>query len=170
MAVRTASGAPDDVLYACMGDRSGALRIVPEGTICLCGETLIIWNIEGPVGPAGPAGAQGRPGAPGPQRAQGATGAQGEQGPQGGQVEPGAQGPQGDSGPQGEQGEPGPAGATGPSGASAITIRWAFFVPGVVIQPGGTFQMGISCGAMDQQAIGAGVSGPAGLVIRQSYP
>lgn len=54
-----ANSSASGVLYACQGERSGSVRIVPAGTPCLRGEKLISWNIQGPAGPVGPAGPQG---------------------------------------------------------------------------------------------------------------
>jgi hypothetical protein len=48
---RRAFAANHDVVYACKGDRSGAIRIVSSRTSCLRGETLIHWNVQGPVLP-----------------------------------------------------------------------------------------------------------------------
>lgn len=47
------------VIYACMGERSGAVRIVSASESCLRGELPIHWNVEGPPGPAGPQGPAG---------------------------------------------------------------------------------------------------------------
>lgn len=85
--VSSASSNPTTI-YACVNNSSGAVRIVPAGTVCKAGgdngddqkgngdngkkETLISWNTQGPQGPAGPAG---------PQGPKGDTGATGPQGP-----------------------------------------------------------------------------------------
>jgi hypothetical protein len=77
-----------ELIRGCV-DSTGAIRIVVDGTSCADGETLLEWNITGPVGPQGPAGATGPAGPvgpagePGPQGPAGPAGAQGEQGPQG---------------------------------------------------------------------------------------
>lgn len=66
-----AQGDGEDI-FACVGDRSGATRIVPEGTECLRGEHLVSWNVGGPQGPQGeqgPAGPAGSPGMSGYQQA-----------------------------------------------------------------------------------------------------
>lgn len=90
-----ANGNAAGVLYACQGERSGTIRIVPAGSACMRGEKLISWNVQGP---AGPAGAQGPAGPAGP------AGAAGQAGP------PGQAGP---------QGQPGPAGVAGLSWTGA---------------------------------------------------
>lgn len=56
---------------------SGTIRIVMEGTNCADGETLLEWNITGPVGPQGEPGPAGPAGKPGPQ---GPAGPKGEPG------------------------------------------------------------------------------------------
>jgi hypothetical protein len=83
------------VIFACVNDANGTLKIVSPGTACPNNSTLVSLNQVGPQGPAGP---QGPPGPTGPQGAQGLTGATG------------AQGLQGPAGPTGPQGPPGPAG------------------------------------------------------------
>jgi len=45
-------------IYACKGERSGAVRLVNGPNDCLRGEVLVTWNT---VGSAGPQGAE-RPG------------------------------------------------------------------------------------------------------------
>lgn len=54
------------VIHACMGERSGSVRIVSAGTSCLRGELPIQWNVSGPAGPPGSVGAQGPVGPQGP--------------------------------------------------------------------------------------------------------
>ena len=77
-------------LYACVTQRTGAVRMVSAITVCNTRtERKVTWNVEGPQGPAGAAGAPGLAGPAGPQG------------------EPGVAGP---AGPAGPQGEPGPAG------------------------------------------------------------
>lgn len=75
-----ANGNAAGVLYACQGERSGTIRIVPAGTACMRGEKLISWNVQGPVGPAG---AQGQAGAAGQAGPPGQAGSQGQPGPAG---------------------------------------------------------------------------------------
>ena len=93
-----------ETLHGCYHNRTGALRVVLDGSQCDRSESPIEWSREGPAGPAGPQG---------PAGADGATGPQGPAGPQG---EPGPTGATGPQGPAGPQGEPGPTGATGPQG------------------------------------------------------
>jgi hypothetical protein len=59
---------------ACVGNRSGSVRLVTAHTRCRHGESAVTWNQVGPAGTAGKPGATGATGAPG---AAGATGAPG---------------------------------------------------------------------------------------------
>jgi hypothetical protein len=68
---------PAAVLYGCVNNSTGAIRIVSQSTVCKATEHKIHWNQVGPQGPQGQKGAQG------PQGQKGATGAQGPAGPQG---------------------------------------------------------------------------------------
>ncbi len=95
--VSSASTSPSTI-FACVAQGSGAVRIVPAGTVCKAGgdngdeqksneqkgngddgkkETLISWNTQGPQGPAGPAGPVGPAGPQGPKGDTGATGPKG---------------------------------------------------------------------------------------------
>jgi hypothetical protein len=77
MATRGVFAQPDgNTIYACMGERSGTVRLVEEGESCARGEVLVSWNRVGPAGPRGP---QGDPGPAGPP---GASGQAGEDAPQ----------------------------------------------------------------------------------------
>jgi hypothetical protein len=98
----------DNTIYACVGERSGAVRLIDGPGSCLRGELLVTWNEHGSVGPQGPQGPKGDMGPIGPQ---GPAGAQGATGPIG---------PQGSTGPQGETG---PAGPTGPSAAESLVVQ-----------------------------------------------
>jgi hypothetical protein len=71
---------PAAVIYGCVNNTSGAVRIVQSFTVCKATEHKIHWNQVGPQGPQGPKGAQG---AQGPQGPQGPQGSQGPQGPAG---------------------------------------------------------------------------------------
>ena len=71
---------PATIIYGCVNNSTGAIRIVSQNTVCKSSEHKVHWNQAGPQGPQGP---------------QGPKGAQGQQGPQGPQ---GAQGPQGPAG------------------------------------------------------------------------
>ena len=60
------------VIYACVNDSNGSVRIVAQQVSCKPNETAAHWNVigppgpVGPQGPAGPAGPQGPPGQSGP--------------------------------------------------------------------------------------------------------
>src|SRR5438874_744789 len=79
-------------ISACVKKRDGTMRIVAEGTTCSPNESLLVWNVTGPVGPTGPTGAHGTTGP---------TGANGTTGP---------------TGPTGVDGATGATGPTGPDG------------------------------------------------------
>jgi Collagen triple helix repeat (20 copies) len=74
---------PATVLYGCVNNSSGAVRIVQSFTPCKATEHKIHWNQVGPQGPQGPKGVQGPQGHQGIQGPQGPQGQQGSQGPQG---------------------------------------------------------------------------------------
>ncbi len=80
---------PATVLFGCVNNSTGDIRIVQSFTPCKSTEHKIHWNQVGPQGPKGPQG---------PQGPQGLKGAQGQQGPQGPQGQQGPQGPQGPAG------------------------------------------------------------------------
>lgn len=67
------------VIHACREPLTGLIRQINSGN-CLRAETIVHWNIPGPMGPAGP---QGVPGEPGPAGPQGIVGPQGPPGPEG---------------------------------------------------------------------------------------
>jgi hypothetical protein len=71
---------PTVVLFGCVNNSSGAIRIVSQSTVCNSAEHKIHWN---QVGPRGPQGNQGNRGPQGLQGVQGPQGPQGLQGPQG---------------------------------------------------------------------------------------
>ena len=50
---RTFAQADANTIYACKGERSGAVRLVDAGQSCLRGEVPVSWNIEGPSGLSG---------------------------------------------------------------------------------------------------------------------
>src|SRR5438105_3038766 len=54
------------VIYGCVHNPTGAVRIVQSTTTCTADETPVSWSQTGPAGAAGPAGPQGLPGIPGP--------------------------------------------------------------------------------------------------------
>jgi hypothetical protein len=74
--------ATDGVIHACLERITGLIRQINSGT-CLRTETIVHWNITGPMGPAGPPGPQGVQGDPGPGGLQGIAGPEGPPGPQG---------------------------------------------------------------------------------------
>jgi hypothetical protein len=86
-----------NIIFGCVNNNTGAIRIVSSTTKCFQGERKISWNKQGPQGDQGPQGSSGR---------------RGEQGPPGPQ---GPQGVQGDTGPTGPQGPQGPQGLAGSS-------------------------------------------------------
>ena len=96
----------DGVIHGCYKKRTGALRVVDEGTACKAKEIAISWNQQGPTGPRGEAGGSG-------QGARGNTGATGSTGATG------ATGAAGSTGPPGPPGPPGAAGANGTAVAYA---------------------------------------------------
>lgn len=165
LAMRGALANDDEgVLYACVGERSGAVRMVAQGTACLRGETLIQWNVEGPTGPQGLTGAPGATGATGARGSQGSAGPAGPAGPQG---LPGPAGALGPAGPEGPEGSAGPAGAQGPIGPPGED--------GATGSQGPTGPQG-AAGAAGAQGE-AGASGPAGApgisnyeVIQTNFP
>ena len=71
-----------DVIHACREPITGLIRQINSGG-CLRAETIVHWNITGPMGPAGPPGPQGVQGEPGPAGPQGIAGPEGPPGPQG---------------------------------------------------------------------------------------
>ena len=76
-----------NVITGCYMKSGGTLRVIDAAvTQCKATETLLQWNVQGPIGPVGPqgpAGPKGEDGAPGPAGPQGAQGIQGEPGPEG---------------------------------------------------------------------------------------
>ncbi|MHB8574812.1 MAG: hypothetical protein ACYDCQ_05715 [Dehalococcoidia bacterium] len=120
------------IIYSCVNDSSGTIKIVSATDTCHNHETALSWNqqgIQGPVGPRGPqgekgaagaTGAAGAPGATGPAGAVGPTGAMGDTGATGATGAPGAVGPAGAAGPQGATGDIGPQGMKGDTGAQGV--------------------------------------------------
>lgn len=143
IAVRGALAQPGvNTIYACMGDRSGSVRIVQQGETCLRGESLISWNVQGPAGPQGAQGQQGQSGPqglPGPQGPQGVPGSIGPQGAAGATGPAGPQGVMGSQGPQGVQGDEGPAGPPGAPGDDATLAISGTFTPDGAILTGQGF-------------------------------
>ena len=118
------------VIYACVNNSSGTIKIVAAGETCPTNWTALSWSDQGsagatgatgatgPAGATGATGATGPAGATGPTGAAGATGAVGATGPAGPTGATGAQGPTGATGAQGTKGDTGAAGATGATGAT----------------------------------------------------
>src|SRR5205809_1221187 len=100
------------LIYACVNNSSGTIKIVSAASQCLNNEIQLVWNGEGVAGPTGPTGPTGATGATGPT---GATGATGPTGPSGAN---GVAGPTGATGVAGPTGSSGASGATGPQGPS----------------------------------------------------
>lgn len=119
------SGGDNGQIYACVNN--GTVKIVPAGTTCPHGQTLITWNVVGPQGPRGlegpegPRGHKGSTGPAGPIGPTGPVGPAGAVGPTGPQGVAGPTGPTGDPGADGAVGPTGPAGPAGPA-ASAYSI------------------------------------------------
>lgn len=143
-----AGDAATQTIYACKGDRSGAVRLVNGPNDCQRGEVLVTWNTLGPQGETGPQGTPGQPGPTGASGPQGATGPAGTAGP------PGPTGPVGPAGTQGPQGNPGPVGQAGPQGADGEA--------GAQGKPGGPGNQG--------EAGPQGESGPQGETGPQGEP
>jgi hypothetical protein len=114
--------AADGVIYGCVNESWGVLRVVSEEQECANGERRIAWNIVGAQGPAGEPGIKGRRGPRGPrgphglQGPAGVTGVKGDTGPTGPLGPQGSQGLQGAAGAAGAKGDTGPTGSTGPQG------------------------------------------------------
>src|SRR5439155_4046386 len=100
------------LIYACVNNSSGTIKIVSAASQCSNNEIQLVWNgegVAGPTGPTGPTGATGATGATGPT---GPSGANGVAGPTG------ATGVAGPTGPSGASGATGPQGPTGPAGGA----------------------------------------------------
>jgi Collagen triple helix repeat (20 copies) len=116
-----ANAVTSGVIYACVNNGSGAIKIVGPNDTCASNWTLISWNQQGPSGSVGPTGATGpvgATGAEGPTGPTGATGADGPLGPTGPMGPTGATGAEGATGASGPTGPTGATGATGPTGAA----------------------------------------------------
>ena len=141
--LRDAVAAPSGVIYACKGERSGALRIVDAGTPCLRGESRMQWNVAGPPGPAGQPGSQGPIGPAGPV------------------------GPQG---PEGPQGTAGAAGAPGRPGiANLQVVQLPPLPPSVIVAPNTQLVGSESC-PDGQYALSGGFEGRIGMDLEMTAP
>jgi hypothetical protein len=115
-----ASGNSGNVIYACVNNSSGTVKIVAADTVCHENSTLVHWNQEGTPG---------QDGAPGADGADGADGMDGQDG---------ADGADGADGEKGDKGDPGPA-----SGAvSQVVAGRASIVLSTAVCPAGTFAVG----------------------------
>ena len=115
-----ANGNSGNVIYACVNNDSGTVKIVADDTVCRENSTLVHWNQEG------------TPGADGTDGTDGADGADGTDGAQG------AEGPEGPAGEKGDRGDPGPA-----SGAvSQVVAGNSSAALSTAVCPAGTFAMG----------------------------
>jgi len=101
--VGLAAAVTSGMIFACVNNSSGTLKIIGSNDTCPNNWTLLTWSQQGGAqGPAGPTGPTGATGPTGPTGATGATGASG------------ASGATGPTGPTGATGPTGPAGtATG---------------------------------------------------------
>jgi hypothetical protein len=61
-----AAGTTTVTYYACVTNKTGALKIVSKSTVCARGTHKISWNNTGPHGPKGATGSQGATGRQGP--------------------------------------------------------------------------------------------------------
>lgn len=67
LTVGVASATHDgEVVFACVTNANGAVRIVDEGDVCRTGESSRSWHRDGPQGPKGDPGLTGPPGPVGP--------------------------------------------------------------------------------------------------------
>jgi Collagen triple helix repeat (20 copies) len=151
-------------IRACVARRGRLVHLLEGEERCTKRQTLVTWNVEGPVGPAGATGATGLQGTPGAQGLPGARGPQGPIGPAGVPGATGAPGPvgaqgatgaEGPAGAQGAQGLEGPAGPTGPEGPQGVA--GATGPEGPQGLPGATG----ATGARGEQGL-AGSTGPSG--------
>jgi hypothetical protein len=120
--VGLATAVTTGMIYACVNNSSGTIKIVSATTACATNEIQLVWNVDGIAGATGPAGATGATGPTGPSGTPGATGATGATGPTGPSGTPGATGATGATGPSGPKGDTGAQGATGPAGAGELSL------------------------------------------------
>ena len=109
-----ANGNSGNVIYACVNNSSGTVKIVAADKVCSEGWTLVNWNQEG---------------TPGTDGADGTDGVDGAQG---------AEGPEGPAGEKGDKGDPGPA-----SGAASQVVEGSGSTAlSTAVCPDGTFAVG----------------------------
>jgi Phage Tail Collar Domain/Collagen triple helix repeat (20 copies) len=109
------------VIYACVNNSSGTIKIVAATDTCPANWTALSWSDQGSAGATGATGATGPAGATGATGPAGATGAAGTNGTNGTNGATGATGAAGATGAVGASGPQGPTGATGPQGAKGDT-------------------------------------------------
>jgi hypothetical protein len=106
--VGLAAAVTTGVIYACVNNGSGTVKIIGATDTCPNNWTLISWSqaggTQGPAGPTGPTGPTGATGATGPTGATGATGA---------------------TGPTGATGATGPTGPAGTATGFGTGTNWA---------------------------------------------
>ena len=115
-----ANGNSGNVIYACVNDASGTVKIVAADTVCNENWTLVNWNQDG---------------TPGMDGADGQDGVDGQDGQDGAQ---GAEGPEGPAGDKGDKGDPGPASGA----ASQVVVGSVSSALSTAACPTGTFAIG----------------------------
>jgi collagen triple helix repeat protein len=121
-----ASAVTTGLIYACVNNSGGTIKIVSATTACANNEIQLVWNADGVIGATGASGATGATGAPGPTGASGPTGPTGPTGPSGATGATGTTGAIGATGPRGATGAAGPA-------ATPVVITTTIDVPGASI-------------------------------------
>jgi len=163
------------LIYACVNNSSGTIKIVSATAECSNNEISLVWNATGPqgaTGATGPQGAAGPTGATGPQGVTGASGPQGATGATGPNGSSGAAGATGPQGPGGATGATGPAGPAGPAGGGPGTLVHVSYLvpPGAVFNPTESDQV-TSCPAGKHVTGGAAyATGIIGGTISLSVP
>ncbi len=118
-----ANGTSGNVIYACVNNSSGTVKIVAADTVCHENSTLVHWNQEG---------------TPGQDGNDGTNGTNGTNGTDGTDGRNGTDGTDGTDGEKGDKGDPGPA-----SGAvSQVVAGRASIVLSTAVCPAGTFAVG----------------------------
>lgn len=154
--VGLATAVTTGLIYACVNNSSGTIKIVSATTTCANNEIQLAWNAEGitgatgATGATGPMGATGQTGATGPSGATGATGETGATGPTGPIGPTGATGTTGATGARGAtgaNGAPGATGATGPAGPAVTPLvpGTSFLVPGASVGNPGRADVTLPC-------------------------
>ena len=134
--VGIAAAVTTGLIYACVNNNSGTIKIVSATTTCAYNEIQLVWNADGVTGATGATGATGSTGATGPTGqtgptgAAGATGETGPIGPTGATGTSGATGARGATGATGANGATGATGGTGATGATGPAALAAPLVPG----------------------------------------